>query len=256
MKNNLSIDTEKETKKITDFLEKTFQEQGIKNAVIGLSGGIDSAVSFYLLHKVLRPENIYIAHLYYSQPIPFVDAILKDRGVPVKNRLILSIQPSINKVLQTLKIEANEKNKIRIGNITARMRMIFLYDLAKKTQSLVCGTENRSENLLGYFTRFGDQASDIDPIVHLFKTQVFQLARFLEIPEIIIKQEPTAGLWAGQTDEGEFGFTYKEADQVLHLHFDQHLPLEEIQKKGFKNAPKIITYSNKNKFKRITPYHL
>src|SRR5258708_26883046 len=115
------------------------------------------------------------------------------------------------------------------------MRMIILYDLAKKYKALVCGTENKSENLLGYFTRFGDQASDIEPIEHLYKTQVYQLAKYLNLPDAIITQQPSAGLWQGQTDEGQFGFTYEEADQVLFLHFEKKLVVEIIEKLGFTN---------------------
>lgn len=257
MRNNLIIDAKKERKRITDFMRKTFTDQGIKNAVIGLSGGVDSATSFYLLHEVLDPEHIFIAHLYYFHPAsPMLEAILKSKGIPEKNILILSIKSLVDEVLRTLKIESDEKNKIRIGNIAARMRMIILFDLAKKTQSLVCGTENKTENLLGYFTRFGDQASDIEPIEHLYKTQVYQLAHYLGTPKSIIQQEPTAGLWHGQTDENEFGFTYKEADQVLHLYFDKNFSIEKIEKAGFKNTEKIINRSKRNEFKKIAPYSI
>ena len=134
--------------------------------------------------------------------------------------------------------------------------MIVLFDLAKKVNGLVCGTENKSENLLGYFTRFGDQASDIEPIAHLYKTQVYELAKYLKVPEAIIKQSPTAGLWQGQTDEGEFGFTYEEADQVLHLYFDQHQSVEKIEQRGLKNAKAIIERVKQNGFKHQVPYHL
>jgi NAD+ synthase len=138
----------------------------------------------------------------------------------------------------------------------ARVRMILLYDLAKKHNALVCGTENKSEYLLGYFTRFGDAASDFEPIQHLYKTQVYQLASSLGVPKNIIKKTPTAGLWHGQTDEGEFGFSYKEADEVLFYYYDKKLKLEEIKNKGFKNAEKIIKFSLKNSYKHHAPYTL
>ena len=147
-------------------------------------------------------------------------------------------------------------DKVRLGNIMARIRMIIIYDLAKKHNALVAGTENQSEYLLGYFTRFGDQASDFEPIQHLYKTQVYQLAKFLGVPKNIIEKEPTAGLWNGQTDEGEFGFTYQEADQVLYLYYDKKLKLEKIKKKGFRNAEKIIKFSLKNSYKHHAPYSL
>lgn len=138
----------------------------------------------------------------------------------------------------------------------ARARMVILYDLAKKHQALVCGTENKSEFRLGYFTRFGDEASDFEPIQHLYKTQVYQLAKYLNIPKNIILQVPTAGLWEGQTDEGEFGFSYKEADIVLYLYFDKGKAISQIITKGFPNAQKIIDRAKANSFKHHLPYRI
>jgi NAD+ synthase len=132
----------------------------------------------------------------------------------------------------------------------------MLYDLAKKHSGLVCGTENKSENLLGYFTRFGDQASDIEPIAHLYKTQIYQLAHYLNIPENFLQVSPSAGLWPGQTDEGQFGFTYLEADQVFYLYLEKSMAIEDIEKSGLKNARKIISWRAQNLFKHQTPYSL
>lgn len=153
------------------------------------------------------------------------------------------------------KFTAEPLRKERLGNIMARVRMIILFDLAKKLNAIVSGTENKSERLLGYFTRFGDSASDIEPIAHLYKTQVYQLAKYLKVPEKIINQSPTAGLWDGQTDEDEFGFTYEEADQVLYLVDDRPQDINKI-KKDFPNAEKIIERMQSNQFKLQTPYHL
>lgn len=256
MKNDLlTIDAQKEIKKITEFLKETFTEQKITKAVIGISGGIDSATSFALLREVIKPENIIIAHLYYfeSQFSDMEKFILQSK-IPAQNIYHISIKEPVDAVIALQHIETNENNKVRIGNIAARMRMIILYDLAKKYNALVCGTENKSENLLGYFTRFGDQASDIEPIEHLYKTQVYQLAKYLTIPDTIINQHPSAGLWEGQTDEGQFGFSYKEADQVLHLHFDKKLSVEKIEELGSTNAKKILAWHDQNRFKHETPY--
>jgi NAD+ synthase len=136
------------------------------------------------------------------------------------------------------------------------MRMIVLFDLAKKYNALVVGTENKSENLLSYFTRYGDQASDIEPIEHLYKTQVYQLANHLGVQEILLNQTPTAGLWQGQTDEGQFGFSYQEADQVLFLHLEKGLDVETIEQQGFTNARAILSWREKNLFKHNVPYVL
>jgi|ERR1700722_16130417 len=249
------IDPLQETEKIVSFLRTTFTKQHISNATIGVSGGIDSAVSFALLSEALQPENIIVAHLYYfDSKFDEMEKFVKQTGIPAKNIHHISIKDPVDTIIKLQNIDADKSNKIRIGNIAARMRMIVLFDFAKKYNALVCGTENKSENLLGYFTRFGDQASDIEPIEHLYKTQVYELAKYLKIPEAVINQSPSAGLWQGQTDEGQFGFTYQEADQVLYLYFEKKLSVEEIEKKGLVNAKKIITWHKNNLFKHQTPY--
>src|SRR5437588_246919 len=143
--------------------------------------------------------------------------MLKTAYIPQNNIRFLSIKHSVDAIAEDLKMKQSGDNRLRLGNIAARVRMIMLFDYAKEKDTIVCVTENKSENLLGYFTRFGDQASDIEPLEHLYKTQIIALATYLNIPEKIIKQQPSAGLWEGQTDEGQFGFTYKEADQVFYL---------------------------------------
>jgi NAD+ synthase len=251
----LTINPQKEKEKIVSFLKETFASQHITKAVIGISGGIDSAVAFSLLKEVIKPEDITITHMYYFESkFSNMEKVVKRANVPENNIHHISIKEPVDAMIKLQDIEENEKNKVRIGNIAARMRMIVLYDLAKKYNALVCGTENKSENLLGYFTRFGDQASDIEPIEHLYKTQVYQLAKYLELPDEIINQQPSAGLWHGQTDEGQFGFTYEEADQVFYLYFEKKLSIEEIEKQGFSHASKIISWHNQNLFKQQTPY--
>lgn len=248
-----------EKKKILNFIKNTLSNTGIKNVVLGISGGIDSTVVFYLLKECLPPENIFIAHLYYKEShFSKIEKILNDFKIPSSNISLFSIEQIVEKFTNSLKFKNNNKDvdKLRIGNICARIRMTILYDLSKKYTGLVCGTENRSEYLLGYYTRFGDQAADMELIQHLYKTQIIQLAKHLNISEQIITQKPTAGLWTGQTDEGEFGFTYQEADQVLELYFEQKKTLEEIIKMGLKNAKKILDFAKKNEFKKKTPYSL
>lgn len=253
----MEINPEQEKQKIITFLKETFEKQGVQKAVIGLSGGIDSTTSFFLLKEVLPLENILVAHLFYEAPLfSQIAQVLDNHNMPKENIYLLSIKEAVDATANILQIDDDTDEKIRRGNIAARMRMIMLYDLAKKNKAMVVGTENKSENLLGYFTRFGDQASDIEPIEHLYKTQVFQLAKHLGIPESIINQQPTAGLWHGQTDEGEFGFTYKEADMVLFLSLEEKLSVEEIIAKGFTNAEKILAWKKRNSFKHETPYTL
>ena len=260
MNNELRIDTNLETERIVAFVRKTLKKQRFQNVIIGLSGGIDSATSFSLLTKSVKPKNIFAAHLYYfKSELDKLKPLLSD--IPKKNIFDISIKDAVDsfeKLLHLGRVHAttSEVNRVRLGNIMARVRMIALYDLAKKHHALVCGTENKSEMLLGYFTRFGDEASDFEPIQHLYKTQVYQLAKSLNIPKFLIAQAPTAGLWTGQTDEGEFGFSYKEADQVLYLYFEKKMTVLEIAKKGFPNAEKIIERVKKNSFKHHLPHTL
>lgn len=249
----LAIDCEKVAGEITGFLKEVFGKTGKRQAVIGWSGGIDSTVSLFLLAKVLPPENIHVVHMPYT--ISFMGEfgdIQKLLQLPhVEEHPIVRIADVFR---EELNLGDSEIDKIRFGNIMARIRMIILFDKARAVDGLVCGTENKSEHLLGYFTRYGDGASDIEPIVGLYKTQVYQLARYLGVPEQFISKAPSAGLWAGQTDEGEFGFSYQEADAVCHLYFDQHRKAGEIMKQGYSHTNEIITFAKKNSFKLKVPY--
>ena len=258
MNNGLRINPGVETDKITVFIKKTLREQGFKNVAIGVSGGVDSAVSLSLLEKSIAPQNIFIAHLYYFESQMYIiDRLLTRINIPQKNIYHIAIQNAVDSLKKTVHLTKDSKDyNIRLGNIMARVRMIILYDLAKKHNALVLGTENKSEFYLGYFTRFGDEASDFEPIQHLYKTQVYQLASHLNIPKKIIDQPPTAGLWKNQTDEGDFGFSYKEADQVLYLYFECKNTLSQIISNGFSNAKKIIDWTNKNSFKHHLPHTL
>lgn len=253
MKISLSIKPEYETKRIVNFLKKVKRKTGIEKVVIGMSGGIDSTTAFYLLKEIYSPENIYPAILnFYPKDNNLIKKIIGEVGVPKTNVLDISIKPMVDELEKRLLIDS----KVRKGNLMARTRMIVLFDLAKKVGGLVSGTENKTEKLLGYYTRFGDSASDLEPISHLYKTQVYELAKYLGVPNEIIKAQPTAGLWAGQTDEREFGFTYKEADQVLYLHYNKRVNLEKVKRMGFKKADKIIERSLSNRFKLLVPYKL
>ena len=252
--NLLEINAEEEVAKIVSFLRDTFKEQKIANAVIGISGGIDSAVSLALLSKALSVECIQIFHLpYFKSEADDIEMLLKFLKIPKSNLQVFPIKKMVDNLISELEIP--EKDLIRRGNIISRTRMITLYDNARKNNAMVVGTENRSEHFLGYFTRFGDAASDIEPLGHLYKTQVYELAKFLQIPQTILDKVPSANLWNGQTDEGQFGFTYKQADPVLYLYFDKKNSAFSIEQM-YPGAKKIIEFAEKNSFKLKVPYSL
>jgi NAD+ synthase len=200
--------------KIISFIRRTFKQQQFSRAIVAVSGGVDSATSLMLTVKALGKKNIYSLQLPYKkhQSLELSDLAIEQTGIPKNQRLIINIGRAADKIAAKLNAK---KDKVRLGNIIARVRMICLFDQAKKLKALVVGTENKSEKMLGYFTRFGDEASDVEPIIHLYKTEVIKLAQELGVPEAIIQAAPTAGLWPGQTDETELGMTYAEIDAQL-----------------------------------------
>lgn len=227
----LRIDSKRVKEKIIEFIRKQAKEAGLSKAVIGLSGGVDSSTVAYLAKEALGRENVYGVILPYKttnkEDIEDAKEIIKTLGI---NLVELEITPVVDSLLTSLK----DTDKIRKGNVMARTRMIVLYDQAAKYKGLVLGTSNKTELFLGYFTKFGDGGVDIKPLGDLYKTQVRQLAKDLGIPEKIIKKIPTAGLWPGQTDEGELGFTYEEADRLLYHMLDEKKSDEKLVKSGFK----------------------
>jgi NAD+ synthase len=258
MKTNLSINPSQTSKQIELFIRDALTNAGFKNVVVGLSGGIDSAVSCSLAVRALGTASVFPAVLpcgKLNRESEKDALIFTDKsGIPKNNVTHIDIETIVN---QIIKSDADMDN-IRRGNVMARVRMTFLYDLSKKYNALVLGTENKTEFLLGYFTRFGDDASDIEPIRNLYKTQVRQLAEYLGVPEKIINKAPTAQLYNGQTDEGEFGFTYEEGDQILYLVIEKKIKTEEIIKKGFSGdlVYKVQKRMEENKFKHRLPYHI
>ncbi len=284
MKKIYDLNLKKETQKIISFLKSIQKKTKKEKVVIGVSGGIDSAVTLTLLSKSYKKQNIFPVYLPYALPLiksfdqnlNKVKELINQLKIDKENFLIIPIKKPVDKLIDIAKgvgkkgldkfifelkecftcPSADYTNRLRVGNILARVRMIVLFDIAKKIDGLVCGTENRSENILGYYTRFGDEASDIEPIIHLYKNQIYQLAKYLKIPEKIINSPPSANLWEDQTDEGEFGFSYKEADEIFYNIFDLKKSVKKISKKKFPHFKKIIKYLENNKFKKEVPYSL
>ena len=255
----LQIDPAFETKKISEFIKYTLAKSNFQNVILAVSGGIDSATSLNVIKEVVPIRNIFVVHLsYFEKSIEQFKIVIDPIGLPKENVLLSPIKDQVDTIAKSLGLQSpqNDTEKLRLGNIMARVRMIILYDYAKKHHALVCGTENRSEYWLGYFTRFGDAASDIEPLHHLYKTQIYQLAEYLNVPEAIQKAIPSAGLWDSQTDENDLGFSYAEADTVLYLYFDEKHSIQEIKTRGYSNVKKIIETALKNRFKHEVPYHL
>jgi len=241
-----SIDPEKTSEQLVTFLKTSFQKAGFTKAVIALSGGVDSATSCSLAVRALGANNVYPVLLPYGsfsmQGTLDAMSVIEALHTPPGHVTRIDIKPIVDLVPAT--------DNVRRGNLMARTRMMLLYDQAKKQNALVVGTENKTEHLLGYFTRFGDDASDIEPLRNLYKTQVYVLAKYLQLPDVVLSRVPTAGLWEGQTDEGEFGFTYKEADEILYQHFDEKKEITGFPKEV---VEKVLSRAAANDFKHHLP---
>ncbi|HQM15589.1 MAG TPA: NAD(+) synthase [Candidatus Woesebacteria bacterium] len=211
---------------IIKFVRLVLKKANRERVIIGISGGVDSSVVLALLTKTLPKEAITPVFLpYQDQDMTDAYFLCEGLGFETSKCLEINIGSAVQKLADLILQDSGSNNenenqselakRIRLGNMMARVRMIVLFDLAAANNALVVGTENRSENLLGYFTRFGDAASDLEPIAHLYKTQVMQLAEELELPKRLLFKPPSAELWVGQTDEAEMGFTYQQADSIL-----------------------------------------
>lgn len=242
---------------IISRIQSEFGGRGFGKAVIGLSGGVDSAVSVALTAKAIGADNITCVRMPYqtSDPMHLKDAALVANQVGIKpdNLLTRDISLAVDGFIRNE--ESITRDRVRLGNICARCRMITLFDVAKKEKGMVVGTENRTENLFGYYTRFGDAASDIEPITSLYKTQVWEMAKWLSLPQEVIKKTPSADLWQGQTDEEELGIEYTVADKILELFFDECLGVDEVVAKGFEEAVvlNVLATVERNSFKKDLP---
>jgi NAD+ synthase len=214
---------------IEEFIRQKVEESRSDGVVIGLSGGIDSATTSKLCEEAIGAEKVLNLFL-PSRSTPKGD-LADARGFCEREGMelrVVDVEPSI-KAFESMLPEAR-RAELR-GNVAARCRMIVLFHHAKMMNRLVMGTSNKSELLVGYFTKFGDGGADFCPIGDLYKTEVRLLAKKLGIPKKIIEKVPSAGLWPGQTDEGELGISYDELDAVLAA-MELNIPLEEVSKRG------------------------
>jgi len=237
---------------LESFLKQEMAKIGITNAVLGLSGGVDSAVVAALLARAIGPENVYALIMPYHESNPesrtHAELMAKQLGI---HAIVRDITPMVNAFFTGMP----EAGILRRGNKMARERMCLLYDYSAQHSALVIGTSNKTELLLGYGTIFGDLASALNPIGDLYKTQIWQLAEYLNIPEVIVKKKPSADLWIGQTDEEELGYTYGEIDELLYYLIDLRYPDELLIEQGYNiNAiHDIQSRIQRNQFKRRPP---
>jgi len=210
----LTLDSEREANRIVRFVRRQLARTGRERVVLGLSGGIDSALTALLCVRALGPDRVIAMALPHATSSPSSE---KDARLLADQLGIKLTRFDITPMVEAMEQAYPNMGARRRGNIMARCRMTVLYDQSEAYKGLVVGASNRTEMLLGYFTLYADNAAAFRPIGHLYKHQVRQLARHLGTPEAILTKAPSADLWAGQTDEGELGFTYDHADQILYL---------------------------------------
>jgi len=237
---------------LVKFLRDAVHKVGFERAVIALSGGLDSALVAYLIAEAIGPENVLAIRMPYktSSPDSLADAQAVVDALGVRCDTV-DITPMVDPLLARFP----DASALRRGNIMARMRMVVLYDQSAAFGGLVIGTSNKTETLLGYSTVYGDNAAGVQPIADLYKAQVRQLAVALNLPPSILTKPPSADLWAGQTDEGELGFTYDLADQVLYLLVDERYTVDEVAAEGFEHdfVARIWRQVRLNHYKRTMP---
>ena len=210
------METEKLAQKLSAWIKEKVEAAGCRGLVLGMSGGIDSSVVAALCVKAFPINTIGLIMPCHSidEDRVHAEAVAKKFSIPTKIVVLDGIFDTYLKFLPDFKPEAS-LSRLSQANLKARLRMITLYYSANQLKYLVAGSGNRSELTVGYFTKHGDSGVDMLPLGNLVKKEVRELARFLKIPQAIIDKPPSAGLWAGQTDEGEMGFTYEALDSYI-----------------------------------------
>jgi NAD+ synthase len=246
---NITIESEKAINFIRDYVT----ESGFSNVVLGLSGGVDSALSATLAVQALGRDNVYGVMLPCSNSSArsYDDALTLARKLGIHHERI-DISPMADPYFDIYDPTAD---CLRVGNWLARTRMCVLYDLSAKYKALVVGTSNRTELLVGYFTQHGDGACAFEPIGHLYKSEVWLMAEELGVPMEIVKKTPTADLWTNQTDEGELGMTYSQLDMILHGLTEDFMPPEQIHQIGIpmERITRVIELMKRTEYKRNLP---
>ncbi|MBI4168165.1 MAG: NAD+ synthase [Candidatus Aenigmarchaeota archaeon] len=231
------------------------KKQAPNGVVIGLSGGVDSSLVAALCVEALGNEKIMgvimPSEFTSKEDIEDAKAVAEKLGIDCKT---VAIGKVLDELRQTL--SADPENSIALANLAPRTRMVILYYYANALKRLVAGTGNRSELLIGYFTKFGDGGVDILPIGDLYKHEVRELAREMGVPEKIVNKTPSAGLWPGQTDEGETGISYDELDKILEKLFDEKKTREDVSKElktGIEKVNRVLEMHGKSRHKLSLP---
>jgi NAD+ synthase len=252
MNPDLRVDADLARKIVTGFLRTEITRAGYSHAVLNLSGGLDSAVVCALAVEAIGAENVQVLCLPYGTTSP--DSI-RHAQLMIDQFKVPSETIEITAVVEPLFKQDPKMSRTRRGNIMARARMILLYDRSEVFKALPIGTSNKTEILLGYTTLWGDMCCALNPIGDLYKTQVRQLARALNIPEPIIGKPPSAELWEGQTDEEELGFTYEKVDQLMYLLVDKRFLPQDCIEAGFEEVfvKKVTERIRQSQYKRMMP---
>jgi len=225
---------------LVQFLrDEVIRRRGMSKAVLGLSGGVDSAVVAYLCARAFGPENVHAFRMPYKissqESLDHAQLVVDDLGINVRT---IEITNMVDGYMCNFE---EDMPASRLGNVCARCRMIVIFDQSAKLGGLPIGTGNKSERLFGYYTWHADDSPPINPLGDLFKSQVWQLAEALGVPKEIVEKPATADLIKGQTDEGDFGITYRKADRILH-YMIQGYSREKLIAMGFAAADVDLVY--------------
>jgi NAD+ synthase len=249
---DLSLNYDIVRKLLVGFLRDETQNAGFTRGIVGLSGGVDSAVTATLAAEALGPANVRAVLMPYktSSPESLADARTVAAALGIQAETV-----DISPMVDAARAVDGTMDNVRAGNVMARQRMIVLYDISARDKALVLGTSNKTESLLGYGTLYGDMACAINPLGDLYKTQVWQLAAHLGVAQRVIDKKPSADLWRGQTDEGELGFTYRDVDMLLFNMIDERRGVKELVAMGFAEEfiRRVQQLVRRNQFKRRPP---
>jgi len=248
----LAIETDVARRVIEQFIRGQLRQAGFERAVLGLSGGIDSALVAYLTAEAIGADRLLCVLMPYRTSS---SASVDDASEVVRRLGAASERVDISAMVDAFFAGDPDASPVRRGNVMARQRMTVLYDRSVTWGGLVVGTGNKTESLIGYTTLFGDSACAFNPIGDLYKSQVRQLSAAIGVPESIIRKPPSADLWPGQTDESEAGFSYPVLDRLLYWRVDRRRTDEEMAALGFEPAlvARIDRMVATSEFKRQVP---